>query len=900
MFFGALPAVAETTSPDPVIETAAPSAPPVEEDARVLDDEASVGGDGGDMPVVEETEQGDPSESAEFDDQTDTAAREGTGAEATEAADDDSAVTESAITPFAAGRAPVCQAGYIYSVSSTGIVREVNANVTPTTVTSFDGEGWNAVSESSSINGMAMSANGEYMYAYERTGDNAQDVGAILRYTAATGSWERLPSTGITTGNTRPLVAGAVDLSSGKFMFGGFSAVQRGLRLYEYQFRIYQFDPATQLSTYKGYIWTGQTATNAANLPAANGDMAFDAGGNLYIVRSSNTSTSIYSVTAANLAAAGNGSLIASQEAASSSGEILGSVNGIAFDASGYVYLGNDTTIRKYDPTTWTQIGSNITASLASSTDLASCNSPANLVLKKNVIGRVADSDQFTLAVRSGTTTAASATTTGTASGIQANQVGPIPVIAGNTYVIAETASGTTNLTKYATTYVCTVAGSPTPIASGSATSGEVKIPVTTGVGAAVECVFTNSPLTASVTITKRVQDSQGQNERVAQGWTVNAATAATAGTVTRDPNSAQVTNASGQASWALQFGTSASRATVTVSETQQTGYDFVSAVCTVTSANGTVATSNPLSAAGFALTGVAPGDTVACTYVNKVKPATLVIAKQVQDFNGQNPQAAGGWSMTSTLNSPATGVTISTPATQQTASGSGQTAPWTVNFPAGNTAPPAANVRVQETQQPGYAFAGGSCVITAADGTTTRSQTLTAADAVLSGLAAGESALCTFVNKPLAGTVTWQKVDDAGGVLAGSEWALTGPGVPDGTRISDCVVSPCPAGPFTDQDPAPGNFRVADLVWGDYTLTESNPPAGFVRDDTVHDFSISAAARDYAFASAFVNVPREGPALPLTGGQSATMYTVLGAGLLGATGLWAVLRRRRRTGMHG
>ena len=820
------------------------------------------------------------------------------GGEATENLTD---TLDNAVSPFAApGTAPVCQAGYVYSVSGTGVVRQVNATTSPTSVTQFDGNAWDAVSASDSINGMAISANGAYMYAYERSGDGAVDAARILRYTAATGVWEQLPtSTGIETGNNNSLVTGAVNLSNGRYLFGGFHAQKRG-NGYEYQFRIYEFDPATNLSTYKGYIWTGQAATyERVNnqwgwQPAANGDMAFDAAGNLYIVRSG-TTTRIYSVTAANLAAASGGSLIPANPGVEVTSGILSNVNGIAFDATGYVYLGNRTTVRKYDPTTWQQVGGDVTTGLSSSTDLASCNSPASLVVKKNVVGRVADSDQFTLAVRSGATTSATATTSGSATGIQTEQVGPVPVIAGNTYTVAETVSGTTDFRKYATTYVCTVPPSTTPIASGTTTSGTVQIPVSSGAGAAVECVFTNTPLTASVTITKQVQDSRGQNQVVAQGWAVNATASATSGSVTGSPSGTQATNSAGQAIWGLQFGTVASRATVTVSETQKPGFQFVSATCTITKLDGTTTTSTPLGEGGFALTGVAPGDKVACTYVNKVRPATVTIGKQLQDFTGANAQPAGGWTVGATLVSPASGVTITTPATAQTQPVTGQVStPWTVDYPvpAAGQSLASATVNVQETMQTGYAFVSGTCTITSASGTS-RLQELASATAQIAGLAPGDAAVCTFTNKPIPGTVTWEKVDAAGNHLGGSEWTLSGLDL-SSTTVVDCTSATCDPGPYRDQDPAPGVFRIVGLAWGDYTLVESSAPAGFVRDDTPHNFTISAGARDYVFASAFVNIPREGPPLPLTGGQSATMYTLLGGGLLGLASVWAVLRRRR------
>src|SRR5690606_14166977 len=155
--------------------------------------------------------------------------------------------------------------------------------------------------------------------------------------------------------------------------------------------------------------------------------------------------------------------------------------------------------------------------------------------------------------------------------------------------------------------YACTVDGEPmSPAVSGTGTSGSVTIP---SAGDAIVCTFTNTPLTASVTITKSVQDTQGQNENVASGWTVNAVPTATTGSVTRTPNAAQTTNASGTATWPLKFGTVASRATVNVSEVQQTGYEFVSGACLITPAAGNPTSVTLTSAAAQALTNIKPGD---------------------------------------------------------------------------------------------------------------------------------------------------------------------------------------------------------------------------------------------------------------------------------------------------
>ncbi|MFF0451080.1 SpaA isopeptide-forming pilin-related protein [Streptomyces sp. NPDC004609] len=79
---------------------------------------------------------------------------------------------------------------------------------------------------------------------------------------------------------------------------------------------------------------------------------------------------------------------------------------------------------------------------------------------------------------------------------------------------------------------------------------------------------------------------------------------------------------------------------------------------------------------------------------------------------------------------------------------------------------------------------------------------------------------------------VAWQKTDSrTGDLLAGSEWTLTpvlkeGEEMPGGwpLTITDCADAPCSG---ADQDPAAGQFRLAGIPWGEYTLTETRTPSG-------------------------------------------------------------------------
>ncbi|MBN9177720.1 MAG: DUF11 domain-containing protein [Microbacterium sp.] len=380
--------------------------------------------------------------------------------------------------PLAAGPSLLCQANTLYSVSSGGTVRQISG----TTVTDIGS--WSNISEA---NGLAIGANGTVAYAYDRGGDNAQNVTSILRYTPATNTWESISGTAYTTGNSNSLVAGAMNLATGHYLFGGYHNMGGDL-----VFRLYDFNPATNAIVYVGYFDTGLGGSSSAN-----GDIAFDSAGNLYVVRSG-SSINIYSVTAATLAAAlaSPGGEMNHSETTQLTLSNFSSVNGIAFNTDGTVFLGNGSTVKKFDPTTWAEL-STPTSSLSNSTDLASCNSPATFTVQKNVVGRAAPTDQFTMTLKNGSTTVATATTTGTSTGIQSQQIGPVPVPAGTALTVTETAPAGTDLGAYTTTWSCTGGGG-----SGTGTTISVTSP---GAGASMVCTFTNSPLVGSLQISKIV-----------------------------------------------------------------------------------------------------------------------------------------------------------------------------------------------------------------------------------------------------------------------------------------------------------------------------------------------------------------------------------------------------------
>lgn len=100
---------------------------------------------------------------------------------------------------------------------------------------------------------------------------------------------------------------------------------------------------------------------------------------------------------------------------------------------------------------------------------------------------------------------------------------------------------------------------------------------------------------------------------------------------------------------------------------------------------------------------------------------------------------------------------------------------------------------------------------------------------------------------KTRKGTVSWRKTDTENNPLAGSSWTLTGPDGQSRT-ITDNGDG--------DEDRTDGSFRVTGLDMGAYTLTDSQAPSGFHKDDSSHPFTLDNTHPDWTFISGFVNSP--------------------------------------------
>ena len=370
----------------------------------------------------------------------------------------------------AAGKSLTCLPGVVYGISTPGQLQQVTVGLGVTRIgtEASVNPGGPAIPgvRSTHFNGLGVGRGGTEVYAFARTAsrEDRQTIANIYRYDVDAATWINLRVRYETAANgfTGSLVTGAVDLNTGAYFFGGFAP--NGTT-----FWMWKFDPATSAVTFLGTV---NTAVGSA--APTNGDMAFDSKGNLFIVRGAGSSTTIFSVTSANVAAA-NGARIPSS--GSVAVPTVDNVNGVAFDSLGTAYLSTASTVTAYTMPGWTKPRSVVTSGFSGS-DLASCSSPATITVQKQVIGRSVSSDQFRLDLSQGATLLGSTATSGNSTGVQEATVGPLPVLRGTTLNFSEAGSAGANLATYSSRYECLVDGQPMGVA-GAGSSANVTIPLT-------------------------------------------------------------------------------------------------------------------------------------------------------------------------------------------------------------------------------------------------------------------------------------------------------------------------------------------------------------------------------------------------------------------------------------
>jgi CshA-type fibril repeat protein len=757
-----------------------------------------------------------------------------------------------------------CDTNHFYSLTAAGALEQgdiVSGGLAPVGT-------WPGVA---GANALGIGAGGNVAYAIDQSADGS-DVDSILKWSAA-GGFGTLPNTSYLTvaGGTQvagTIVAGAVDPKSGRYLFGMFANAQ---------FHIWSFTdtPGAPTFAYVGAFSTGTT-------PNGNGDMAFDAAGNLYVVGASTvnsaSSATIYTVTAETLAA---GSLVVG---ASTVKPLTGTdaaftdFKGIAFSPRGTVYLANAGSAYEFDATTWRRVSGTPRIAI-DSIDLASCSSPATITVQKNVVGRQSTNDQFTLtaSVGSPSTAVATATTSGTTNGRQAAQIGPYPVPIGSSVTISEAmaAGSASALTVYRTYYECWADG--VRLSTGTTTTGAVTMPNRLSVN--VNCTYFNSPSpVSSVRITKTIQEFSGLT-RPGVGWTVGTTATATAGTATALPSLAptQQTDAAGQAGWTVLFGSTTSRATVVVSEIQQAGFAFVSGSCT--GVTGPVVFTQTGSTISASLASVAPSAAIECTIVNR-PTASLTLVKQVA-FGSAQPT---DWTLS------ATGPSGALPGP------SGRSGSAAAS---GIAVTPGAAYRLSETGGPLTYVQTGSWQCRTGTGAAVE---VSAAGEVVP--TSGATITCTVTNATASITLLKQVQNPRTGFRA-PDWrviatpaALPGGVLPTESRLgAEYVASGNPANTFFVR---PGHS---------YTLSEAatDPMRPLAYQELrleqltgstwapVSSRTISAPAAGQTAVYRFVNAPVEPTRLPLTGGTSADAYYIGGSVLVILALAFSVWHRRQR-----
>ena len=358
-----------------------------------------------------------------------------------------------------------CTPNTIYGLDDARHLVAINTTTASSSlVTTFPAPSGNAL-------GLTSGGNSAYMVA------NLDVAGpiSIVRWDALTGFFTTYNGGNLVNAVDNDVIPrGAVNLTNGIYYY---SRTRTGTDLQD----IYAFNTNTNTSI--GLVGT------LSGRSGGSGDLAFDRAGNMLILIS-DTSTGIHDLvlvknvptTAGTVAL--TGTLLANLPAPSTI------YNSIAFGADGLLYVATSSTLYRVNPNNGVVLNSSsMTESLV---DLASCGTPGTLTLQKSITARSNTTDQFTLTI-SGATSGNTATTTGTSSGLQSALAGPIVGISGASYTISETASGTTNLADYTTTWQC-LNDAGTTIASGTGTTGTFTFPSLSGAtGAQINCTFTNT-----------------------------------------------------------------------------------------------------------------------------------------------------------------------------------------------------------------------------------------------------------------------------------------------------------------------------------------------------------------------------------------------------------------------
>ncbi|KPG80214.1 S-layer family protein [Frigoribacterium sp. RIT-PI-h] len=386
------------------------------------------------------------------------------------------AVTQAvAPAPAQAAAALSCDQNTIYATAGQG--QFVAINVAANTVSDVIAGTANPFSPAN--NGLGVGRNGLDAYAFTNGTANNSNGNTLARYDSAAGAVTTVANAN-PSGAPASTLRGAVNPVTGIYYYatGG--------------------DPST-ISAYDPK--TGDKIGVVGRIPglqAGNGDFAFSTQGLLFVV----ASNAVYRLNDETIpTTAGTTSLAATKLTDLPTGT---NSPGIAFSSDGYLYVSSGLQIIKLDSSSGAEAGRMTTPAISNITgysDLASCNYANTLTGKADVVGRWKSSDQFALKVDGGNLSSPStATTSGTAKGVQAQKAGAALAIPARTYTVSQTAgNSTTRLADYSTTYRCANVNDDATVASGSGNTAQFTFPAATSAdGTDVVCTFTNTVAAAS------------------------------------------------------------------------------------------------------------------------------------------------------------------------------------------------------------------------------------------------------------------------------------------------------------------------------------------------------------------------------------------------------------------
>ena len=374
-----------------------------------------------------------------------------------------------------------CTADVVYGLNSSGAVLAINR----TTGASVQ-EGYFPAGASIALNGLGLSADGRYAYAVAQSGTKN-----VYRYDTTTGLAAVLGT--IPQASATNLFMGAVNPVDGLYYTAGTSGSQ---------YVFYAFDPVTGTSLGERFRLPNPAPSFVYS------DLTFDSLGRASVVSSSGTGTATANQLLVIESVPTNGTVATTRLLANLSPTTV-AFQGAAFGSDGYLYTQHATpmnrVLTRIDPNSGAVVSSanilnpNGTANTLVN-DLASCSLGSTLTAQKNVAGRYASGDQFTVTITgNGTALGNTGTTSGTSTGLQttpAASAGPVVGVPTRSYTIVETPTGGTALANYRATWECrNLSAANAIVASGTGTSGTVTMPAATQAGTHIVCVFTNTPI---------------------------------------------------------------------------------------------------------------------------------------------------------------------------------------------------------------------------------------------------------------------------------------------------------------------------------------------------------------------------------------------------------------------